>query len=492
MLRQRLSFFRACRRLWGGGLLAVIALIGAVSCAPLRDAASHDGSRPNIIFILADDLGYGDLGCYGQQRIHTPQLDRMASEGIRFTQTYAGATVCAPSRCVLMTGRHVGHARVRGNAGKTNPLAQSLRPGDITVARVLKDADYATGLIGKWGLGDVNGEEAGLPGRHGFDYFFGYLSQHHAHNYHPSFLWRNETKVPLRNVVPNEDSSGAGMATERRDYSHDLFAEEALQFVRDHRQQPFFLYLALTIPHANNEAKEKGMEVPDLGEYRDLDWPEPQKAHAAMITRMDRDVGRLLRLLRDLGLDERTLVVFSSDNGPHREGGNDPGFNRSGGPLRGIKRDNYEGGIRVPTIARWPGRVPSGVVSDAVWSFADILPTFAGLGRAVTPPGLDGTSVLPTLLGKKQSNIQDRFLYWEFHENGFKQAARWKNWKAVRNRPGQPLEIYDLAHDVGERTNIAVAHPEIVAKFEAYLKTARTDSPDWPVKAPSEPRGTAR
>ncbi len=438
--------------------------------------------RPNFIFILADDLGYGDLGCYGQKGIKTPNLDRMAAEGMRFTQVYAGATVCAPSRCVLMTGKHIGHARVRGNAPKSHPLAQSLRTNDITVARLLRDVGYATGLVGKWGLGDVDVAEEGLPWRHGFDYFFGYLNQHHAHNYFPTFLWRNRTKIELDNVVPDEVPSGAGVATTRRRYAHDLLAEEALRFIRDSKDRPFFLYFAPTIPHANNEAKDKGMEVPDLGEYRNLAWPEPQKAHAAMITQLDRDIGRILDLLKELDLASQTLVIFSSDNGPHHEGGNDPAFNRSSGPLRGIKRDHYEGGIRVPMIARWPGKIPRGKISNALWGFADVLPTLAELGGTTLPADSDGESVVPTLLGQNQPHLNQRMFYWEFHEGGFKQAARWKNWKAVRNGLAQPLELYNLSTDLAEQRDVATLHPSLVKRFELYLKTARTDSPDWPIK----------
>ena len=458
-----------------------------ILCAFLGSFASHGQAaeapaKPNIIFILADDLGYGDLGCFGQARIKTPHLDRMATEGIRFTQAYAGATVCAPSRGVLMTGRHTGHGMVRGNAGLQNPLAQSLRATDTTVASILQKAGYATALIGKWGLGDAGDAEPGLPRRHGFEYFFGYLNQHHAHNYYPEFLWRNETKVKLSNVVPNADARGAGMASERRDYAADLFTDEALKWVRENKARPFFLYFSTTLPHANNEAKQKGMEVPELGDYQNLDWPEPQKGHAAMITRMDRDVGQLLALLKELNIDKNTLVIFTSDNGPHREGGNNPDFNRSSGPLRGIKRDHYEGGIRVPTIARWPAQMPAGKVSDAAWYFADVLPTFAELAGATTPAGVDGVSILPTLLGKSQAALKDRFLYWEFHENGFKQAARWGDWKAVRNYLDDPIELYDLSKDIGETNNVAAQQSKVVARFEEHFKTARTDSPDWPIK----------
>jgi arylsulfatase A-like enzyme len=380
-----------------------------------------------------------------------------------------------------MTGLHQGHARVRGNAGRANPLAQSLRPGDVTVAKVLRDAGYTTGLVGKWGLGDVGAAEVGLPRRHGFDFFYGYLNQHHAHNYYPTFLWRNEERVPLRNTVPNLDANGGGVSDNKIEYSADLIADEALAFVRRAKDRPFFLYFAPTLPHANNEAGKNGMEVPDVGWYRDLDWPPAQKAHAAMISRLDRDVGRLLDLLRELGLDERTIVFFTSDNGPHREGGNNPDFNDSNGPFRGIKRDLYEGGIRVPFIARWPGRVPAGRVSGQLTAFWDLLPTAAELAGVARPPAGDGLSLVPTLLGRRQRE-QHQFLCWEFFEGGFKQAIRAGDWKGVRLAPGKPLELYDLSADPGETRDVAARNPDAVERLERLLETARTDSVDWPVK----------
>ncbi|MGH9935975.1 MAG: arylsulfatase [Blastocatellia bacterium] len=434
-------------------------------------------TKPNIIFIHADDLGYGDLSCYGQRKFRTPSIDRLAAEGMRFTQYYAGSTVCAPSRSALMTGQHTGHTRIRGNA--RHPLL----PEDVTVAEVLKSAKYKTALIGKWGLGEAG--TTGVPNRQGFDYFYGYLNQRHAHNYYPTFLWRNEEQVKLRNIVLDEDKEGAGNSTNRVDYTHDLLAEESLKFVEQNSAGPFFLYLAFTIPHANNEAKNKGMEVPDLGEFANRDWPEQERAKAAMITRMDRDIGRLMALLKKLGIDDDTVIFFTSDNGPHREGGANPDFFDSNGPLKGIKRDLYEGGIRVPMIARWPKRIKSGgpggagAKSDQVWGHWDFLPTAAGIAGAKLPANIDGISMFNALLGRKQRNHE--FLYWEFHERVFSQAVRMRDWKAVRKAPDSPLELYDLKNDIGEQNDIAVKHPDVVKKIEDYLKTARTESELWPV-----------
>ena len=423
--------------------------------------------RPNVIFILADDLGYGDVGCYGQKVVKTPRIDRMAAEGLRFTQCYAGSTVCAPSRCALMTGLHTGHCRVRGNA------QVPLGPDDRTVAEVLKAAGYATGLCGKWGLGEAG--TTGHPNQKGFDYFFGYLNQHHAHNYYPDFLWKNADKVPLPNVVANN------VATKKAVYAPDLIAKEALGFIEANRDRPFFLYFAPTLPHANNEAKKEGMEIPSDAPYSAEAWPQAQKNHAAMITRLDADVGRVLDTLRELKLDDNTIVFFSSDNGPHREGGADPTFFHSSGPLRGIKRAMTEGGIRVPMIVRGPGRVKPGT-SDAVWAFWDFLPTAAELAGATAPAGLDGRSMAPALLGTGTVKPPE-FLYWEFHEGGSKQAVRTGDWKAIRPKLGGPLELYDLARDPGEKQDVAAKHPDVVAKVETYLKAARTESKEWPLRA---------
>jgi len=479
-------------RRYRAALGAALAGLAAALLAGLPAAPAASAPRkPNIIFILADDLGYGDLGCYGQKVIRTPCLDRMAAEGMRFTDFYAGSTVCAPSRCVLMTGLHLGHCRVRGNA---DPQRQSLAPEDVTVAELLRKAGYVTGLVGKWGLGEEG--TPGLPGDQGFDYFFGYLNQLHAHNYYPEFLWRNRQKVRLRNVLRRQgrpyEKVGAGISKVQLDYSHDLMAREALEFIERNRDRPFFLYLAFTIPHANNEATRltgNGQEVPDFGIYADRDWPDPDKGQAAMISRMDADVGRLLERLAQLGIEEHTVVLFSSDNGNHDEGGHDTDRFDPNGPLRGMKRDLYEGGIRVPMIARWPGHVPAGTVSDHVGYFGDLMATAAELAGIEAPTGLDSISFLPTLLGRPDEQEQHEYLYWEFYERGSAQAVRMGRWKAVR----KPMvygktELYDLATDLGEQRDVAAEHPKIVALLEAIMAQAHRPSPRWRVPEPKRRR----
>ena len=476
-----------------GSRLWRLALRGAASAGLLVVAgcggtANSPETRPNIIWILADDLGYGDLGSYGQEQIQTPHLDRMAEEGMRFTEAYAGFTVCAPSRSVLMTGQHTGHTRVRRN-GSPGLLDQ-----DVTVAELLRDSGYATALVGKWGLGME--DSPGAPWKQGFDHFYGYLSQRHAHNYYPEFLMRMGERVPLRNVVvpANRPNALSGVATQRIDYSHDLLMDDALQWIEGNAGSPFFLYLALTIPHANNEAGSRdgggnpglenvaadigehrertGMEVPDAGPYGDQDWPGPQKGTAAMITRMDAGIGELFGLLGKLGLDEGTVVFFSSDNGPHAEGGNDPFFFDSNGPLQGYKRSLHDGGIRVPMIVRWPGRIPPGTVSDLPWYFADFLPTAAELVGFDPPEGIDGQSVLPELLGRDPS-IGDRFLYWG-GTPGNAEAVRWGRWKAVRESPDAPLELFDLELDLGEETDRAADNTQVVSAILEFLDSAVT------------------
>lgn len=441
---------------------------------------------PNIIYILADDLGYGDLGCYGQEQIKTPRLDQMASEGLRFTEHYAGNTVCAPSRCSLLTGLHQGHARVRGN------LVTELEADDVTLAEVLKQAGYHTGMIGKWGLG-----ESGTPGdplRQGFDYYFGYLNQVHAHNHYPAWLIRNGEKVYLNNSCKfkkTEYCADIGsVATERNEYSQDLFTEDAIRFIDESGEQPFFLYFASIIPHANNEghwAGHHGMEVPDEGIYADKPWPDAERCKAAMISYLDADVGKILDHLETVGIASNTLVIFSSDNGPHSEGQIDPEFFNSNGRFKGSKRDLYEGGVRIPMIAWWPGVIAPGRETEHVSAFWDVLPTLADLTSATFGGTTDGISFLPTLLGKPgQKN--HKCLYWEFHEAKGRVAVRQGKWKAVRYHvntdPNAPLELYDLSSDPEEQHNVASKHPEIMREMEQVLIESRfrSDIPQYNFK----------
>jgi len=440
--------------------------------------------RPNIIWIMADDLGYGDLGCYGQKLIKTPAIDKMAAEGMRFTQFYSGATVCAPSRSVLMTGKHHGHTRVRGNAGRTNPAAQALKSEDISVAKVLQKAGYRTALIGKWGLGDVGDAESGLPRKHGFDEFFGFLNQTHAHNHYPDFLWRNETKITLRNDLVKIGETGAGYARKPQEYADDLFAEESLKFVTENKTRPFFLFWSMVVPHANNERNRElknGTEVPDYGIYSETDWPEQDKGQAAMITRMDSYVGRMLDMLKKLGLAEKTLVIFTSDNGPHNEASHNLSRFKPAGPLTGIKRSLTDGGIRVPMIAWWPGSIKAGSTSMHVGYFGDFMATAAVLAGVKPSEDTDSISFVPALLGQTRSQLQHEFIYWEFHEGGFRQAALFENrWKGIRiGGPDKPVVLYDLSIDIAEKTDVAAKYPEIASKIGKYLSGARTDLPEW-------------
>jgi uncharacterized sulfatase len=464
------------------------------SCLFTGALEAQTPARPNFVFIMADDLGYGDVGCYGQKRIQTPNIDRLAKDGLRFTDFYAGCTVCAPSRCVLMTGYHTGHAHIRGNSGRENSAAQVLRDSDVTIAEVLKTTGYTSALCGKWGLGDEgNVGEVGQPTRQGFDYFFGYLNQYHAHNYYPAYLMRNEQRYPLKNVVPGEGRFGSGVASERVEYSADLITAEALKWVEDNKSKQFFLYYSPTLPHANNEGRTNGLEVPDVGQYASTDWPERQQQHAAMISRLDADVGRLMEQLQKLGLDQNTLVFFTSDNGPHREGGNDPDFNNSNGPLKGIKRDLTEGGIRVPFIARWPGRIQPGV-SHFVGGFQDVMPTLAKLAgaSAAVPQDIDGLSIVPTLLGQSDKQKQHEYLYWTFYERGGGQATRVGAWKAVQQPMDSPIRLYNLDEDLGEQHDVASQHPEIVARLAAVMKAAYRPHENWKMPTESPQSGAGK
>jgi len=454
-----------------------------VSCAPGNDKEP----LPNIVYILADDLGYGDLSCYGQQKFVTPNIDRLASEGMMFTQHYTGCTVSAPSRSSLMTGQHTGHTPVRGNRGWKPEGQFPLPAASYTTAEMLKTKGYATGAFGKWGLGFIKTE--GDPNAQGFDDFYGYNCQSLAHNYYPDHLWHNHEKIIL-----HENDSGKTGA-----YSADLIHKAALDFIETNINNPFFLYYPTTIPHAELFAKEEYMEMfsgkfqPEksytgvdsgprfrLGPYGSQ--PEGHTAFAAMITELDDYVGELLAKLTELDLDKNTIVIFVSDNGPHLEAGADPDYFNSNGDLKGYKRDMYEGGIRTPMLVKWPGKVKPGTKSDHISAFWDILPTFAEITGAEIPEGIDGLSFLPSLIGKKQQ--QHDFLYWEFHEQGGKIAVRMGNWKAVKlnvNKiPQGEIELYDLSTDMGETNNVASAYTEIVNEMEEIMNREHDPSKDFP------------
>jgi len=428
--------------------------------------------RPSIILIMADDLGYGDLGCYGQTQIKTPNIDKLAAEGIRFTDFYAGSTVCSPSRAALMLGQHTGHLKIRGNLRAT-----SLSPEDITIASLLKESGYRTALLGKWGLAEEG--SPGVPQRMGFDEFMGYLSNTEAHDYYPDFLWRYDPPRTNHGGFDGRMSFPENGGDKKNAYVPDLCTKAALNYIKINkpdqfnRYRPFFLFLSYTIPHANNEEGRRtgnGMEVPSDAPYANEQWSPQEKSKAAMITRMDGDIGRILEQLKQSKIETNTIVIFTSDNGPHKEGGVAPKFHKSSGPLRGIKRDLYEGGIRVPMIVRWPR------------------PTVADSALVKPPKNIDGISVYPLLTGRVQTNKHD-FLYWEFHERGFQQAARMGQWKAVRPQRDEPLELYNLKTDLGEKENVAKTNPEVVAKFESYFKSARTEDSRWPMKL-LEAKGT--
>jgi arylsulfatase A-like enzyme len=462
--------------------------MGLAGCLPdSQYPLANRPAGPNIIYILADDLGYGDLSSYGQREFATPNIDRLAAEGLKFTQHYAGSTVCAPSRCSLMTGLHTGHCQIRGNKNTLPEGQWPLEAGTFTIARMLRDAGYTTGAFGKWGLGSPAAEGSdGDPNNQGFDYFFGYNCQSQAHKYYPRYLWRNLNKIELPGNDPEKQTG---------DYSHDLIMNEALGFIRKNKNGPFFVYLPLTIPHA-----ELAVPEDSLNKYKGR-FPEPEPfihknekgygtqthpraAFAAMVDRMDGDIGRLLTLLKELEIDDNTIVFFTSDNGPHREGGADPDFFDSSGPLRGYKRDLYEGGIRVPLLVRWPGHIAPGRTTDHISAFWDVLPTLAQLAGLPDIRKTDGISFRPTLLAQPEQQKTHNSLYWEFHEQGGKQAVRMGNWKGVRlnamNNPDGPIELYDLSADIAESTNLADVHPDITAKIAAIIKQEHQPNPTFP------------
>ena len=450
-------------------LLVAATIIGLVSCSGAMSTYKKAvASKPNILYILADDLGYGDLGCYGQDVIKTPNIDKLASEGLLFRQHYAGATVCAPSRNSLITGQHMGHTTIKS-------MEKPIKKEDITVAEVLKTAGYSTGVIGKWGLGAVG--TTGYANDQGFDYSFGYYDQIRAHNYYPDYLWENGEKYPLKNkVVYVTDSTNYAVgignaAVEKVEYSNDVFTEKALDFLDKKGNDPFFLYLAYTIPHANNESfliNEHGMEVPDLGIYANEDWPEAKKAGAAMISRLDSYVGVLMDKLKEKGLEKETLVIFSSDNGPHQEGGWNLDFFDSNGNLQGMKRDLYEGGIRVPFIARWPEIITPGK-TDNVATFWDFMPTACDLAGVKVPRSSDGISYLPTLVGDFDRQPKHDFLYWEFDTSISRRAARIGDYKLVtitkKNPDTTSVELFNISKDISEEHNLAEENPKMVEEL---------------------------
>jgi arylsulfatase A len=454
--------------------LASLGLLAASVTTPPQQ------TRPNILLIQADDLGYGDLSAYGQSQFTTPHLDRLARDGIRFTHYYSGSTVCAPSRAALMTGLHTGHGWIRGNGDIP------LRPEDVTIPMVLKEAGYRTAVIGKYGLGGPG--TTGQPDRKGFEHSFGFLDHRHAHRQYTDHLYRNAERVETDLT---------------RDYVNDLFTRETEAFISRADARPFFIYLNYTVPHAELRVPEDSL-APLKGKFEEKPFenakadarqtgatiegtslgyrsqPTPRAAFAAMIQRMDRDIGRLTELLAERKIDRNTLVIFVSDNGPHQEGGADPTFFKSAGALRGIKRDLYEGGIRVPMIARWPDAIPAGRVSDHAWAHWDMLPTLADLAGAKAPAGIDGMSMARALRGERQPGHD--FMYWEFHERGFQQAVKMEDWKGIRLKKDAPLALYRLQDDPLEQRDVASEYPEIVAKMEKYLAGARTESERWPIK----------
>ena len=480
--------------------IAVALLVLMAACGAPRDDGATD-APPNIIYILADDLGYGELGSYGQTKIKTPHLDRLAAEGLRFTQHYSGSPVCAPSRATLMSGKHTGHTLVRDNyelggfADDEERGQLPLPPGSFTLGRMLQGQGYATAAIGKWGLGGPG--STGVPHEQGFDLFYGYLDQKQAHNYYPTHLWRNAEWDTLRNPYfhPHQRFEGddpndpaAYDSYKGVDYAGDLMADEALQFIRDHQDRPFFLYLPHPVPHLALQVPDEELaqyeglfdESPYLGDKGYLPHIRPQSAYAAMITRMDAYVGRVLDLLDELDLTDNTLVMFSSDNGPTYVGGVNTDLFESAGPLRGGKGEVYEGGIRVPMIARWPGRVAPGTVTDHVSAFWDVVPTLGDLAGATPPADIDGVSFLPTLLGEGEQAQHDH-LYWEYHGRSWNgaQAVRLGNWKGVRlgghDDANAPIELYDLNIDIGETNDVASEQRDVVALIQAIMDS-RTPS----------------
>ncbi|QDU56859.1 arylsulfatase [Aeoliella mucimassa] len=457
--------------------------------------APEEQKSPNIILIVADDLGYGELGCYGQQKIKTPRIDQLADEGVRFTQFYCGSPVCAPSRCVLMTGKSSSHAYIRNNGpakelaglkekyGWEFPGQRPIPAEEVTIAEALKQQGYATAAIGKWGLGHFG--TTGDPNTQGFDLFFGYNCQWHAHNHYPTFLWKNREKV----YYPGND----GKSLTGETFSQDEFTRVAQEFIREHQQQPFFLYLPVIIPHLSIQVPEEtlalydGMQEDEYQHKGYLPHPKPHAGYAAMITHLDQDVGKIVDLVDELGLAEDTLIIFTSDNGPtyNRLGGSDSEFFDSAAGLRGLKGSVYEGGIRVPLVARWTGHTTPGSESPSITAFWDLMPTLCDVADADTPDAANGISMLPAISGEGDLAERDH-LIWEFAGYGGQQAVRMGKWKGVvqnTTKGNRKIELYDLETDAAESNNVAAKHPKIVKQMQELLKSDRSESPFYPMAA---------
>lgn len=465
--------------------LFVVLVVTQAQHVLAQQSNTQSSKKPNIILIVADDLGYGDVGCYGQKKISTPNIDKLAATGMRFTQYYSGTTVCAPSRASLMTGLHTGHTPIRGNRGYKPEGQFPLPDTSVTIAERLKQAGYRTGAFGKWGMGYPG--SSGEPLKQGIDRFYGYNCQSEAHNYYPDHLWDNDQRVEF-----------PGNLTSDSMYSGDKIHAAAMSFLQEQQppyKQPFFLFLPYTLPHGDLDVPRDSVyryyvrtfNEPPLptptGPIKGRFEPFPHAAFAAMVSRLDKYVGEIYRYVQQSGQANNTLIIFTSDNGPHREDGGDPEYFDGNGIFRGIKRDMHEGGIRVPFIANWKGTIKAGVKNNTPAAWWDLFPTFEQMAGKPVSKNIDGLSILPALTGKPQK--QHEYFYWEFHEQGGKQAVRWGKWKGIRlnvsTTPDGPIELYDLTADPSEKTNIAPAHPDIMAKIAAYMKEAHTANPEWPL-----------
>jgi len=477
--------------------LPVLAMAATcVACVPEKE---EEPKVPNIIYILADDIGYGDLGCYGQEIIQTPNIDKLAQSGMMFTQHYSGSTVCAPSRSSLLTGQHTGHTYIRGNHEIMPEGQMPVSDERITLGKMLKNAGYVTGAFGKWGLGMPG--TTGDPNQQGFDLFFGYMCQRQAHRYYPEYIWENGEKYYLE----------GNDLTNTQTYAQDVIQERTLDFIRENKNKPFFAYIPHLIPHAELVVPDDSILALYKGKFEETPWgvgntsgnvyagndygaidfdiagyasvENPRAVSSAMVSRLDHHVGEIMQLLEELGIADNTIVIFTSDNGPHREGGADPDFFNSAAGFRGYKRDLYEGGIRVPMIASWPGKINPGTTTDHISAFWDIMPTFAHLAQTQAPDDIDGISFLPALLGKTEQPTHE-YMYWEFHELGGRQAIRKGNWKLVKMNVLVPsettTELFDLSVDPSERNDLSFKHPEIKAKLEGLMQNARKPSAQFP------------